>query len=104
MKSIKDDLGRVDERSLLTSSGETGGSVERVTPLKIGFDREGERNIDVSRAEIYCFQYAIFEKLLQSLTFSFSMEVGGRSAECSSSLTAAQRDLESEHALIPRLL
>ena len=27
MKSIEDDLGRVDERSLLTSSGETGGYI-----------------------------------------------------------------------------
>ena len=29
MKSIEDDLGRVDERRLLTSSGETEGSEER---------------------------------------------------------------------------
>ena len=35
MKSIDDDLGRVDARSLLTSSGETGGSGER--------ERERER-------------------------------------------------------------
>ena len=28
MKSIEDDLDRVDERSLPTSSGETGGSEE----------------------------------------------------------------------------
>ena len=54
MKFIEDDLGRVDERSLLTSSG----SEERVTPLKIGFDRE-RRVSDVSLAEIDCFKFAI---------------------------------------------
>ena len=57
MKSIENDLGRVDERSLLTLSGETRGSEERVTPLKIGFDRG--RVIDVSLAEIDCFKFAI---------------------------------------------
>ena len=41
MKFIEDDLGRVDERSLLTSSGVLGGCKEKVTPLKIGFDRGG---------------------------------------------------------------
>ena len=41
MKSIEDDLGRVDERSLLTSSGVLGESKEKVTPLKIEFDRGG---------------------------------------------------------------
>ena len=46
MKSIEDDLGRVDERSLPTSSSETGGSEERVILLKIGFDRRGGRVID----------------------------------------------------------
>ena len=59
MKSIEDDLGRVDERSLLTSSGETGGSEKRVIPLKIEFDRGGGRVIDVSLAEIDCFKFAI---------------------------------------------
>ena len=49
----------MDERNLLTSSGETGGSEERVTPLKIGFDRGGGRVIDVSLAEIDCFKFAI---------------------------------------------
>ena len=39
MKSIEDDLGRVDERNLLTPSSETGESEGRMTPLKIGFDR-----------------------------------------------------------------
>ena len=51
MKSIEVDLGRVDERSLLTSSGETGASKKKVTPLKKGF-YEGRRIIDVSLAEI----------------------------------------------------
>ena len=41
----------MDERSLLTSSRETGASEEKVTPLKIGF-YEGRRVIDVSLAEI----------------------------------------------------
>ena len=59
MKSIEDDLRRVDERSLLTSSGETRGSEERVTPLKIGFDRGRGRVIDVSLAEIDCFKFAV---------------------------------------------
>ena len=59
MKSIEDHLDRADGRSLLTSSGETGGSEESVTPLKIGFDRGGGRVIDVSLAEIYCFKFAI---------------------------------------------
>ena len=59
MKFIEDDLGRVDERSLLTSSGQTGGSDEIVMPLKIGFDREGGRVIDVSLAEIDCFKFAV---------------------------------------------
>ena len=57
MKSIEDDLDRVDERSLLTSSGETEGSEERVTPLKIEFDRG--RVIDVNLAKIDCFKFAI---------------------------------------------
>ena len=35
MKSIEDDLGRVDERSVLNSSGETGGSEKKVRALKI---------------------------------------------------------------------
>ena len=61
IKSIEDDLGRVDERSLLTSSDETGGSEERerVTQLKIGFDSGEGRVIDVSLAEIDCFKFAI---------------------------------------------
>ena len=59
MKSIEDDLGRVDDRSLLTSSGETGGSEEKVTSLKIGFDRGDRRVIDVSLVEIDCFMLAI---------------------------------------------
>ena len=60
MKSIEDDLGRVDEKNLLTTSSETGESEERMTPLKIGFDR-GRRGrvIDVSLAEIDCFKFAI---------------------------------------------
>ena len=58
MKSIEDDLGRVDERSLLTSLGETGGSKEIVTPLKIRFDRGGGRVIDVSLVKIDCFKFA----------------------------------------------
>ena len=48
----------MDERILLTSSGKTGGSEERVMPLKIGFDR-GEKVIDVSLADIDCFKFAI---------------------------------------------
>ena len=59
MKFIEDDLGRVNERSLLTSLGETEGSEERVMPLKIRFDRGGGRVIDVSLAEIDCFKFAI---------------------------------------------
>ena len=59
MKSTEDDLGRVDDRSLLTSSGETGGSEEKVTSLKIGFDRGDRRVIDVSLVEIDCFMLAI---------------------------------------------
>ena len=51
-KSIEVDLGGVDERSLLTSSGETRASEETVTPLKIGF-YGGRRIIDVSLAYIY---------------------------------------------------
>ena len=63
--------------SLLTSSGETGGSEERVTPFKIGIDRGGGRVIDMSLAEIDCFQFAIlviklFEKLLQSFLLQWS--------------------------------
>ena len=56
-KSIEDDLGRVNERSLLTSSGETGGSEERVMRLKMGFDRGGRRVIDVSLVDIDCFKF-----------------------------------------------
>ena len=48
MKSVEDDLDRMDDKSLLTSSGETGGSEERMTPLKIEFDREGGRVCDVA--------------------------------------------------------
>ena len=55
MKSIEHDLGRVDEKSLVTSSGLTGGSEERVTSLKIGLDRGG-RVIEVSLAEIDYFK------------------------------------------------
>ena len=58
MKYTEDDLGRVYERSLLTSSDETGGSEETVTPLKIGFKRGGGRVIDVSLPEIDCFKFA----------------------------------------------
>ena len=58
MKSIEDDLGRMIERSLLTSSGEMRGSTESVTLLKIAIER-GERVIDVSLAEIDCFKLAI---------------------------------------------
>ena len=58
MKSIEDDLGTVDERSLLTSSGEKGGSAERVISLKMRLDRGG-RATDVSLAEIYCFKFAM---------------------------------------------
>ena len=61
MKSIEDDLGILDERSLLTSSGETGGSEEGVTPFKIGFDRGGGGEVtDVKLAEIVCSKFAIF--------------------------------------------
>ena len=60
IKSIEDDFGRVDERNLHTPSSETGGSEERMKPLKIGFDRgRGGRFIDVSLAEIDCFNFAI---------------------------------------------
>ena len=59
MKSIEDDLGRVDDRSLLTSCGETEGCEDIATPLKIGFDRGGGRVCDVILAEIDCFKLAI---------------------------------------------
>ena len=64
MKSIEDYLGRVDERSLLTSSGETGRSEERVTPLKIGFDTGGGRVIDVSLAELDIIARLILQPFL----------------------------------------
>ena len=62
IKSTEDDLGRVDDRSLRTSSVETGGNEDKVTPLKIGFDRGGGRVIDVSPAEIDCFMLPILIK------------------------------------------
>ena len=59
MKSIEDDLGGVNERSLLTYLGDIEGSKERVTPLKIGFKKGGGSVIDVSQVEIDCFKCAI---------------------------------------------
>ena len=58
MKSIEDDLGRVEERSVLTSSGVTGGSKERVTLLKVALNRGEGRVIDVSLAEFDYFKLA----------------------------------------------
>ena len=43
MKSIEDDLGRVDERSLLISSGVTGGCEERER------EREKEKKKEIDK-------------------------------------------------------
>ena len=96
-------------RSLLTSAGVKEGSIESDVPLKGASDEGGEMMGDPSLALIDCLRLEILiEKKLEKLSQSFrfvSSEVKRRlSDECSSSLTAVQRDLESVQELMCWLL
>ena len=93
------------DRSLLTSAGVTKGSVERGVPLNGVSGGDGGMMGDTSLALMDCLRFKILiekklEKLSQSFRFSSSEVKRRLSDECSSSLTAAQRDLESVQELI----
>ena len=97
------------DRSLLISAGVTEGSMERGMPLKGASGGCGGMTGDPSLALMDCLRLEILiEKKLEKLSQSFRMsssEVKRRlSDECSSSPTAAQRDLESMQELMCWLL
>ena len=93
------------DRSLFISACVTEGSIERGVPLKGASVGGGWMMGDPSLALMDCLRLEILiekklEKLSQSFRFS-SSEVKRRSSdECSSSLTSAQRDLESVQELM----
>ena len=97
------------DRSMLTSAGVTEGSIERGAPLKGASDGGGGMMEDPSLALRDCLRLEILieeklEKLSQSFRFSSSEVKRRLSDECSSSLTSAQRDLESVQELMCWLL
>ena len=97
------------DRSLLTSAGVTECSIERGVPLKGASGGGGGMMGDPSLTLMDCLGLEILiekklEKLSQSFRFSSSEVKRRLSDEYRSSLTAAQRDLESVQELMCWLL